>query len=212
MLDLIHPLLPPIVETVINAVRTGASMYQAMSLVLASFVHLWDCICPVLPRIAFLIQDILPINVIPLRHSVLLQMLVSALYTEFIKNRGFETQKTVNFVNEQIREQEENFVNNLQDLKATENAINDKRLSQTSGISTSTESIALAIAEALCCIDEDNKHTEQIDEFLDYIKKDVDLKKPLHPLIQHNKVSYELLASNLSMTAYGKSSLKVLKK
>lgn len=209
MVELINPLLPPIVETVTNAVRTGASMYQAMSLVLACFVHLWDCVCPVLPRIAFLVQDILPIDVIPLRHSVLLQLLISALYTELINSRQIDTQKTVKLIAEQTKAHDENFVNKLQDMKVAENVIRHKHLSQSDGISASTESIALAIAESLCCIDEENKHTEQIDEFLEYTKKDVYLKTPLHPPLDKNKVSLEILSSNLSMTDYGKSSLKV---
>lgn len=211
MVELVKPLLPPIVETVINAVRTGASMYQAMSLVLACFVHQWDCISPVLPRIASLIQDILPVDVSPLRHSVLLQMLISALYTELISNGEADAQKSIKFLNDQTKMQEQNFVNKMQDTKADENFTSYKSLSQSDGVPASTESIALAVAEALCSIDEDNKHTEQIDEFLEYIKKDVDLKRASDndQSLEQNSILFELLASNLLMTDYGTNSLKV---
>lgn len=178
-------------------------MYQAMSLVLACFVHLWDCINPVIPRVASVIQDLLPVDVIPMRHSVLFQILISALYSELINNRCTDIHKAVSFLK---KTEEEHFVNKLQEMKTDKNLLYKNDPSQSS--SASIESIALAIAEALCYIDEDNKHTEQIDEFLEQIKRNVKTERS-SPLIIQPTVAFELLASHLSMTEYGKSSLKV---
>lgn len=183
-------------------------MYQAMSLVLACFSQLWDCVNPVLPKIASLIQDILPVDVIPLRHSALLQVLVSALYTELIVKSKGETQKAVRFEDQATTVQEENNVNQLRDAN---NYANKKSSSSFDGTANSAEAIALAVAEALCSIDEDNKHTEQIDEFLDQVKADAEMNEALqeHVPLEQSQVRLEILASDLLMTQYGKSSLKV---
>ncbi|CAH0559714.1 unnamed protein product [Brassicogethes aeneus] len=53
ILNLISPLLPTISYIVINAVKTGASMYQAMSIILASFSQFLECTNPALTKIAF---------------------------------------------------------------------------------------------------------------------------------------------------------------
>lgn len=201
ILDLVGPILSPIAKTVTHAAQTGASIYQAMSLVVACFAQLWDCVDPVLPRIASLIQDILPVDVIPLHRSALLQILISALYTEFITRSATEKKKAVKFLNDQTAE-EENVVNQIQDTKG-----GSKKSYSFDGDGQCVESLSLALAEALCSIDEDNKHTEQIDEFLDQTKGDVECVSTLE---EQNSAQLEILASDLLMSYYGKSSLKVL--
>lgn len=181
-------------------------MYQAMSLVLACFTQMWECVDPALSKIAFIIQDMLPIDVVPLRHSTLLQILISALYTELITKCKGKTYKVVKFATDQNTAQNENNVNQMRDLKADEN-----RAVSLDGVETSIESVALAVAEALCSIDEDNKHTEQIDEFLDLVKADMEINEAFKEQVtlEQSSIRLETLASDLLATHYGKRSLKV---
>lgn len=185
-------------------------MYQAMSLVLAYFAQMWDCVNPTLSKVASLIQDILPIDVIPLGHSALLQILISALYTELITKYKGCAQKSVKFFSDQTTVQEENSVNQLRDLKVD----GSKESTSLDGPAYSADSIALAVAEALCSIDEDNKHTEQIEEFLNQVKIDVEMNEALneHVPLEQSAVRLEILASDLLMMQYGKSTLKVSSK
>ncbi|XP_060523495.1 uncharacterized protein LOC132700308 isoform X2 [Cylas formicarius] len=190
LLDLVCPLVPLVRDSVVNALQTGATMYQAMSLILACLSQYWDVVNPCLPRIATLLQEVIPTETIPLANSVLMQILISALYTSLI-----------DVVNEPRRV-------SFEDTASVSSANRNE-----AACSSSLAAVALAAAEALCSIDEDNKHTDQIDEFLDEVKsrKDFDIFiGEGHRRIDKNPQIGELLVSELLLTAEGKHSLKVV--
>lgn len=184
-------------------------MYQAMSIVLACFGQLWDCANPVISKVCLLIQDILPISVIPLGHSALLQVLISALYTELLEYSEVDVKKSVKFENVldgNTKVEEE------QKLKeGNSNELQKNSFGSFDGTDSSVQSIALALAEALCSIDEDNKHTEQIDAFLQQAKEGLesDSAGNLTDNLEQNRPKLEVIASDLLVTSYGKTSLKV---
>lgn len=183
-------------------------MYQTMAIVLGSFSQLWDCVNPVFPKIASLFQEILPVDVTPLRDSALLQLLVSALYTELQQEaKTQDSEKNVRF-SKSMSLKEENNVSNGCEAKH-ENLEHKNSIASFDGTSSSVESIALAIAEALCSIDEDNKHTEQIDEFLEQARMELDDSENDFALDASSPVDLEIMASELLSTQYGKQSLKV---
>lgn len=95
-MDLTKPILPIIIETTINAIKTGASMYQAMAIILVCFSYYWDCLGSTLIKVTTMIQDLLPSNITPLGDSVLLQTLISTLYSELLQVGSFLQIKDVN--------------------------------------------------------------------------------------------------------------------
>lgn len=60
-------------------------MFQAMTIVVVLFTQLLHCIDPAVLRIAFLLQEQLPVDIVPLQKSALLQILVAALYAKLQK-------------------------------------------------------------------------------------------------------------------------------
>lgn len=193
ILTFVEPLLPVTSETVINAIQTDASMYQAMKLILACFSQFWDCIHWSLPQIANLLQEHIQVDVIPLNHSCLLQILVSALYT-FLLKKSEKCPKEVRFA-ESPKE------------KKTEKAV-----SSFDATNSNPESIALAVAEALCSIDEDNKHTDQIEDLLEQVKnsrRNLASTSQGSSRIESSQQTAEIIVSDILMTFNGKESLKV---
>lgn len=47
----------------INAVKTGASMYQAMSLAITCLSEIWDCIPDGVYKVTTLLNDIIPVSI-----------------------------------------------------------------------------------------------------------------------------------------------------
>lgn len=194
---MVRPILQPIAKTVVGAVKTGASMYQAMSIVLGCYSHLWDCIHHSIPLIASLIQDLLPGSVIPIGKSVLLHILNAALYSELL-TKSDNIKKELRFV--EVTPPKEKLSDHKNSISSFDGTVN------------TPEAITLAIAEALCSIDEDNKHTEEINEILnqsnDFLK-DVDDADEGCARVEQNIHICEVLASELLDTNEGKKSLKV---
>ncbi|XP_017769023.1 PREDICTED: uncharacterized protein KIAA0825 [Nicrophorus vespilloides] len=159
--DLIQPHLSPIIGTVLSAMETGASMYQACSIVLQSFVQIWQCLHPAFTRITQLLQDLLPTSVTPLGDSVLLHLLISALYSELLKMK---------------------------------------------------EEQAMGLGEALCGVDEDNKHTKEIQELLEEATNCMEYEPDTKGCkrVEDNLQILEILVSDILMTDCGKRSLKVI--
>ncbi|KAJ8922033.1 hypothetical protein NQ315_008673 [Exocentrus adspersus] len=192
ILNLILPLIPTITDNIINAVQTGATMYQAMSLTLALLSFYWDCANPILPQIAALLQEFIPADTIPINNSALLQILVSALYSAFL-HVSETPKKEVKFSNSDTTS-----------------------LGQPRSASTSfdvADAVALAVAESLCSIDEDNKHTDQIEEFLEQVRscrRDVDFCVNGSGRVETTQQMLEVLVSDLLITTSGKKSLKTL--
>lgn len=203
---MLKPYTPTIISTVISAVQTGASMYQAMSLFLASLTQLWQCFPSCIVRIATLISEILPSDVTPIGNSVLLQILSAALYSTLLEKseKCVQLQKSCSASSSRSRSTER--------LKSTE-----KKLTIIDGATNidppanSVESIALAIAEGLCSIDEDNKHTEEIEAMLEKAKKCLendDSSKGCES-VEFNQQMAEVLASDLLLTTEGKTAVRV---
>ena len=195
ILQLLEPILPTVSKTVISAVHTGASMYQAMSIVLACFSQLWQCVDSCVSRIAYLVQELLPVNVHPIGNSCLLQLLLSSLYSELLRISECQ-KKEVKFA----------------DCAVTKDPLVHKNsVCSFDGTTSTEEAIALAIAEALCSIDEDNKHTEQIDEFIEqakYYSNTEDDQLGGCKRVE-NSQQIEMLTSDVLMSKFGKRSLKV---
>ncbi|ERL93898.1 hypothetical protein D910_11184 [Dendroctonus ponderosae] len=84
ILNIVFPILPVVEETVINALQTGATMYQAMSLIVACFSQFWDMLDPSLTKISYILQEVIPSDITPISNSVLMQTLMSALYSSLI--------------------------------------------------------------------------------------------------------------------------------
>ncbi|KAL1505958.1 hypothetical protein ABEB36_005401 [Hypothenemus hampei] len=190
LINLATPILALVGETVINALRTGATMYQAMSLIVACFSQYWDILDTSLLRAASLFQEIIPSEITPISDSVLMQILVSSLYTYFITNS--------------------------EDKKVTFQMSKQNSLESVSNQGPeSVANVALAAAESLCSIDEDNKHTDQIEEFLNQVNGRKDEHSSFANLgseslnAKKSKI-IEIVASDLLMSNHGKRSLKLL--
>lgn len=180
-------------------------MYQAMLITLACFSQLWDGVSSILPKIASLIQDILPVDVTPLNHSVLLQILISSLYTDLLHHAENKA-KEVKFSSKFSTDSSPN-----RDTVQTQ-SMHKNSVCSFDGTLSSHEAIALAVAESLCSIDEDNKHTDQIDEFLEQVKDNSELydcSTDGSSRVEGNEQMTEILASDILMTVHGKKSLKV---
>ncbi|KAF5286871.1 hypothetical protein FQA39_LY00404 [Lamprigera yunnana] len=205
IISLVNPLLEPIVTTVISAVQTGSSMYQAMTIVLACFLQLWDTIDFAIPRIACLLQNVLPADITPIGKSTLLQILVSALYKELMLKSN-QTKKSVKF--RDITN--DNISSNVQGQLTLEHK---NSICSFDGINSSVEAVALAVAEALCSIDEDDKHTTEIDELLTQAKLSLELYdtqcKGCKRVEQGVHMS-EILVSDLLLKPEGKKGLKII--
>lgn len=173
--------------------QTEASMYQAMALILACFSHFWDCIHSALPQIANMLQEYIPADIIPLNHSCLLQILVSALYSHLLK-KSENVQKEVRF------------------SEPSKKDTADRKVTSFDATNSTPEAIALAVAEALCSIDEDNKHTDQIEDLLEQVKgseKKLEKESQGSHRVEVSQELAEILVSDLLMTSDGRSSLKV---
>lgn len=168
-------------------------MYQAMSLILACFSQFWDCIHSALLQISNLIQEHIPPNIIPLNHSSLLQILVSALYSHLLR-KSEKGQKEVRFA------------------EAPKEESAGKAVTSFDASNSTPETLSLAVAEALCSIDEDNKHTDQIDDLLEQVKNS---KRGLNEesqgsnRIETSQEMAEILVSDLLTIPDGRNSLKV---
>lgn len=107
-----------------------------MALSLSCLSEMWICIPKGLCKITSALSDIITAEIRPLGDSVLIQTLYSALYTKI--------------------------------LEAAEVASNEESKVTVSeyGNSVTKSSICYTLAEAICSIDEDNKHTEAINDLI----------------------------------------------
>ncbi|KAF5287146.1 hypothetical protein FQR65_LT12332 [Abscondita terminalis] len=208
IITLIRPLLGSIVTTVVSAVQTGASMYQAMTIVLACFLQLWDCVDATVPRVAFLLQEALPADIVPIGKSTLLQMLVSALYKELLI-KSEETKKCVKFGDDNKDDTSSTNANLTRQITLE----HKNSVCSFDGVNNSVEAVALAVAEALCSIDEDDKHTTEIEELLKQAKLHLE-REAVHSegckRVEESVQMSEILVSDLLMSPEGKKSLKIL--
>ncbi|XP_051169781.1 uncharacterized protein LOC127287087 isoform X3 [Leptopilina boulardi] len=181
----LHSMMTPIVETLLDAVKTGASIYQAMSLALACLMELHISIPIGILRTAIAMNENIPAHCRPIGGSVLLQIMCAALYTALLQ------------ISTSIKSK---IPRNPMNLKKEPGSFdpNDK------------SSSSLALAEALCSIDEDNKHTVQIDDFLRIVKKSIDSRKQMENIEIEDMSSYiEVLTDELLFKSEGRHSLKI---
>lgn len=120
-----------------------------MSLAIGCFTELYVTASSPVLRAAFALNDNIPAHCRPIGGNVLLQVLCAALYSTL--------------------------------LDVSSRSKNEAQDTPTSGDSSCCElspfnpydrsTAATALAEAICSIDEDNKHTAQIDSFLLLVKE-----------------------------------------
>lgn len=167
LLTPLYPMMEPIVTTLLDAIRvkqnlnslklvrmnwsktidsnlqTGASIYQTMSLALACFGEQYICAPSGLLRTALKINENIPAHCHPIGGSVILQIMCSALYTNFLKVKADAV---------------------------TSSSTNEPSQPIPGGLDRDdTISLAIALGEAICSIDEDDKHTLQIETLLDSV-------------------------------------------
>ncbi|EAA04005.4 AGAP007105-PA [Anopheles gambiae str. PEST] len=151
ILHLIYPILGPVVHMLVSAVQTTASMYQAMSLSLSCFSEMWDCIPDCFYTVTNCLAEILPAEIRPLGDSVLIQLLYIALYSKLLEVAETEAEA----------EAKEQAASGTGPTEAS------PPVAPVSTINMKPKSvICQTLAEAICFIDEDNKHTEQINSLI----------------------------------------------
>uniref|UniRef100_A0A2A4IW57 Uncharacterized protein n=1 Tax=Heliothis virescens TaxID=7102 RepID=A0A2A4IW57_HELVI len=220
--------IPPIL---VNAVQSGASMYQTMALCLSCISRSLDCVPRSFVNACSIIEGTLPSHINPVGGSVLLQMLVTVTYEEILKWAKEEAEK----------EKEASTANGeAHTMSAKSNRPRAKHvrivaLGQTTtstsqsfdGSHSSASSIALAVAEALCSIDEDDKHTRDIQLLIERAKRKVVLSEQFGledfpefaELFEEGDVpgsnaerasDAAALTSQILMTSAGRDSLRVI--
>ncbi|XP_011496322.1 PREDICTED: uncharacterized protein LOC105360970 [Ceratosolen solmsi marchali] len=197
LLDFLQPIMGPIVDTLLDAIKTGASIYQAMSLALACLGELHECLPLGVLQTALAMDENVPAHCRPIGGSVLLQVMCSALYTALINVSVDATDSTAQHNVEHQQLQSE---------------VRLRELEISSFNSQNKSASAIALSEALCSIDEDNKHTTQIDDLLDIVRKSVERRKAAVnlPEIEDVMCIIESYADELSFTDIGRSSLKII--
>lgn len=118
-----------------------------MALAISSLAEMWDCIPQSLYGVTLALGEIICSDIRPLADSVLIHTLFSALYTKLIAAaKAFEKSDTV-------------------PAPST-----SETRSQTPATMTKS-AICIMLAEASCGIDEDNKHTEAIEDLINRAKE-----------------------------------------
>ncbi|XP_011881191.1 PREDICTED: uncharacterized protein LOC105569377 [Vollenhovia emeryi] len=188
---LIKPLkimMQPVADVLLDAAKTGASIYQAMSLAIGCFAELYVTASTPVLRAAFALNDNVPAHCRPIGGNVLLQVLCAALYSTLLdmsaKGRN-----------------ESHSTPGSQDTCC--------ELSPFNPYDRSTA--ATALAEAICSIDEDNKHTSQIDSFLLLVKDSLrrEDENPRSGELQNMACVIETYTDELLFTNVGRRSLKI---
>lgn len=192
----------------IQAMQTGASNYQAMALAITCFSEMWDAIPDCLYTVIMCIVEILPADIKPLGDSVLIQILFCALYTKLLECASIE-EAADNDVPIVVNEGDPNVV------------VRSKR------------TICQILAECICAVDEDNKHTEllgalvtQSIESQKRMRNIEDLETELNATnathdahrtdeeydVENADYISEVLASDVLTTSVGKQSVKMMYK
>lgn len=118
-----------------------------MSLALACFGEEYICVPAGLLRTALGINDNIPAHCRPIGGSVVLQIMCAALYTNFLKVKS--------------------------DSGSYSSAARSNEFKLVAGglKRNDTVSLAIALGEAICSIDEDDKHTLQIESLIRSIRE-----------------------------------------
>ncbi|XP_045518834.1 uncharacterized protein LOC123710735 isoform X1 [Pieris brassicae] len=210
----------------VNAIQSGASMYQTMSLCLACISRTLISIPRSFLNTAEMLEKSLPTNFHPVGGSVVLQMLITVVYEELLKWAKKEALK------ENAASGDANNSNVQHKVRAKQVRIYSMHTTMSSSVSfdgshSSPSSIALAVAEALCSIDEDDKHTNEIENLYEETKKKISVSNSFGlddfpefaEFFEEGNVTASnaerlddaaALTSQLLMTSAGRDSLRVL--
>ncbi|XP_026322247.1 uncharacterized protein LOC113231921 [Hyposmocoma kahamanoa] len=219
--------IPPIL---VNALQAGASMYQTMSLCLACISRTLHCIPQSFQNAATLIEKTLPSNVSPVGGSVLLQMLITVAYEEiqnWAKKEAAKERAAAAAANGQAHDMDPRSKPRAKHVRIVSLTHNTSSSMSFDGSHSSPSSAALAVAEALCCIDEDDKHTQEIQQLVDQSNRTFTLSNQFGledfpafaELLKEGDVvgsnaertsDAAALTSQILMTAPGRDSLRVI--
>ncbi|XP_026295976.1 uncharacterized protein KIAA0825 homolog isoform X3 [Apis mellifera] len=184
ILNPLKDMMQPIIEILLKAVKTGASMYQAMSLVIGCFTELYVTLPLAILKTVLALNDNIPAHCHPIGGNVLLHVLCASLYTaliEFSKNCELKVEDSSTSKDCELN------IFNPNDISAT----------------------VTTLAEAICSIDEDNKHTAQIDDFFQLVKKNVETLNINSSIDETNMSSIiEVYTDELLFTSSGRQALK----
>jgi protein KIAA0825 len=193
----------------ISAMQTGASNYQAMALAITCLSEMWDAIPDCLYTVIMCIVEILPADIKPLGDSVLIQILFCALYTKLLECSTEEGDNNNDVPPVAVNEADPNVV------------VRSKR------------TICQILAECICAIDEDNKHTELLGAL---VNQSIESQKRMRNLedletelnnatnaahearadeeydVENADYISEVLASDVLTTSVGKQSVKMMYK
>ncbi|KOX74977.1 hypothetical protein WN51_12661 [Melipona quadrifasciata] len=188
ILNPLKNMMHPIIEILLEAVRTGASMYQAMSLVIGCFTELYVTLPPSILKTVLVLHDNIPAHCHPIGGNVLLHVLCSSLYTALIEfseicETGIQDSSTTREIDYELNFFDPN------DIPAT----------------------VTTLAEAICSIDEDNKHTSQIDDFFQLVKTNVQASNADSCIKETSNTSsiIEIYTDELLFTSSGRQALKL---
>ncbi|CAG5041437.1 unnamed protein product [Parnassius apollo] len=218
--------IPPIL---VNTVQSGASMYQTMSLCLSCISRSLDCIPQCFLNAASIIENTIPSNVNPVGGSILLQMLITITYEELQKWAKKEAVKEKSVANGEAHNLNTKHSRPKMKQVRIRSIANANMSSSVSfdGAYSSPSSIALAIAEALCSIDEDDKHTQEIQTLVAQSKASFELSNEFGlqdfpefaeffeegnvPAANAERASdAAILTNQILMTSAGRDSLRVI--
>jgi hypothetical protein len=88
----LEPVLVPVVETLISISCAGDSyLDQAIDVALDCLIQLVDCLPTLVLRAAAVLEDAIPADVHPVSGSVLLQLVIAALYSQLLDAGGNTT-------------------------------------------------------------------------------------------------------------------------
>jgi hypothetical protein len=88
----LEPVLVPVVDTLISVSGAGDSyLDQAMDVALDCLVQLVECLPASVLRAAAVLDDAIPADVHPMSGSVLLQLIIAALYSQLLVAGGDST-------------------------------------------------------------------------------------------------------------------------
>ncbi|CAG4916958.1 unnamed protein product [Colias eurytheme] len=171
VLALVGTTLQFIPSMLVNAIQTGASMYQTMSICLACISRSLQCVPKSFFNTGEVIQKALPSNINPVGGSVVLQMLITVVYEELLKWAKKEAAKQGNMSNGEAHDMNVRHRPRPKQVKIASMYTTTSSSISFDGSHSSPSSIALAVAEALCSIDEEDKHTAEIEALVAETKK-----------------------------------------
>lgn len=164
ILYFVYAVLDPIVHMLVVAMQTGGTMYQAMALAISCLAEMSDCVPSCLYTVTNALTEILPTDVKPLGGSVLIQTLFAALYTKLLENIQIEDAAAAAAATAAATRAGSGVLGRATARATTSTA----PLDGSKPLSRAT--LCGMLAEAICSIDEDNKHTEALEGLIRVVR------------------------------------------